>query len=166
MPSRNGAAAYCPACDHLLRDRDVVKRVGRHMDGIDPTFNCRVCDTEVTHPSRAPAGTETYESGTTGSRDGSGTADFSAGARTVIADGTPPITVEGVRAGDRITVHYDAPARPAPQTAVGTVTGRTGPGRLAFETDTRRERHIDPTTGVVSTPEDHLGRATRVRITR
>jgi len=134
MPSRNGAAAYCPACDHLLRDRDVVKRVGRHMDGIDPTFNCRVCDTEVTHPSRAPAGTETYESGTTGSRDGSGTADFSAGARTVIADGTPPINIEGVNIiGDTQDYRWksveNAPIarvnRPSIQIGYGRVVGDT-----------------------------------------
>ena len=164
MPSGN--AAYCPACEHLLRDRDVVKRVGRHMDGLDPTFRCRVCEGEVTHPSRAPAGTETYDSGHTRSRDGSRPADVGESDRAVVVDGTPPLDVEEVRPGDRITVHYDAPARGVSQTAVGAVTGRTGAGHLAFETDTLRERRLDPGDGTVSSPEERLGTATRVRITR
>jgi len=156
------AAAYCPACEHLLADRDVVKIIGRHMDGIDPTFRCPVCDGEVAHPSRAPPEADTYDSGL--DAPGAATGGFDARKPTVVVDGVPPLDVRDVRAGDRITVHYDAPGRAARQTAAGTVDA-TG-GELRFETDTRRRRRLDPATGMLAGDEGDLGRATRVRVTR
>jgi hypothetical protein len=161
------AAAYCPACEHLLADRDVVKIIGRHMDGIDPTFRCPVCDGEVTHPSRAPADADTYDSG----RSAPDAADsaFEDADATTIVDAVPPLDVGDVRAGDRITVHYDAPERAARQTAAGTVTGVDD--GVGFETDTRRSRRLDPATGALSDVDGtigdtEIGRATRVLVTR
>ena len=160
------AAAYCPACEHLLADRDVVKIIGRHMDGVDPTFKCPACDGEVTHPSRAPAGADTYDSGRSRSAPASGSAGFDDGNATTVVDGVPPLDIGEARAGDRITVHYDAPGRTARQTDAGTV--KNG---IAFETDTRRSRYLDPVTGVLSEADetaggDDIGRATRVLVTR
>jgi hypothetical protein len=163
------AAAYCPACEHLLSDRDVVKIIGRHMDGVDPTFKCPACDGEVTHPSRAPAGADTYDSGRSRSDPASGSDGFEGADATTVVDAVPPLDVAEVRAGDRITVHYDAPGRAARQTDAGTVTG-TGDG-IVFETDTRRSRRLDPVTGVLSEAGGasgctDIGRATRVLVTR
>ena len=163
------AAAYCPACEHLLVDRDVVKIIGRHMDGVDPTFRCPVCDGEVTHPSRAPADADTYDSGRSRSDPASGSAGFEGADTTTVVDAVPPLDVGEVRTGDRITVHYDAPGRAARQTAAGNVTG-VGDD-IAFETDTRRLRRLDPVTGMLSEAAEastggDIGRATRVRITR
>jgi hypothetical protein len=166
-------AGYCPACEHLLADGDVVKIVGRHMDGVDPSFRCPDCDGEITHPSRAPESAAVYESTTPdtresehttagNSRDDSGYDD----ATTTVVDAVPPLDVTAVRAGDRITVHYDAPGRAALQTAAGTVTDPDTPGGVAFETDTRRVRRLDPATGMLSTPDDRLGVASKVRVSR
>jgi hypothetical protein len=163
------AAAYCPACEHLLADRDVVKIIGRHMDGVDPTFKCPVCDGEVTHPSRAPAGADTYDSGRSRSDPASGSAGFASGDATTVVDAVPPLDVGDVKMGDRITVHYDAPGRAARQTDAGNVTGVEN--GVAFETDTRRSRRLDPVTGMLSETDgasggDDIGRATRVLVTR
>ena len=164
-----GAAAYCPACEHLLTDRDVVKIIGRHMDGIDPTFRCPVCDGEVSHPSRAPGDADTYDSGRSRSDPESGSTGFGEADTTTVVDGVPPLDVTDVQAGDRITVHYDAPGWTARQTAVGTITSvRHG---IDFEPDTRRSRSLDPVTGVLSAVEEagrgaDLGRAMRVLVTR
>jgi hypothetical protein len=163
VPSTD-VAAYCPACEHRLRDADVVKIIGRHMDGVDPTFRCPVCDGEVTHPSRAPEGADLYDSGWSRTPHDPAGAGFEAAGATTVVDGVPPLDVRDVRAGDRITVHYDAPGRAARQTAAGTVDA-TG-GELAFETDTLRARRLDPATGVLSGPDGDIGRAMRVRITR
>lgn len=167
----SGAAAYCPDCEHRLRDADVVKIIGRHMDGVDPTFRCPACDGEVTHPSRAPDDAETYDSGRDDprhDRSERGSTAFDDGGATTVVDGVPPLDVRDVRPGDRITVHYDAPARAARQTAAGTVTDVED--AVAFETDTRRSRRLDPATGVLSevdgTPGTEIGRATRVLVTR
>jgi hypothetical protein len=167
-PTADPAAAYCPACEHLLSDRDVVKIIGRHMDGVDPTFKCPACDGEVSHPSRAPAGADTYDSGRSRSAPASGSDGFGDGNRTTVVDGVPPLDTSEAQAGDRITVHYDEPGRTARQTDAGTVTGvKNG---IAFETDTRRSRHLDPATGVLSAADeiggDDIGRATRVLVTR
>lgn len=87
---------------------------------------------------------------------------------TTIVDAVPPLDVDEVGVGDRITVHYDAPGRAARQTDVGTVTGVED--GIGFETDTRRSRRLDPVTGVLSEVDEvgggDIGRATRVRITR
>jgi hypothetical protein len=168
-PTADPAAAYCSACEHLLSDRDVVKIIGRHMDGVDPTFKCPACDGEVSHPSRAPAGADTYDSGRSRSAPASGSDGFGDGNVTAVVDGVPPLDTGEARAGDRITVHYDAPGRAARQTDAGTVTG-TGDG-IAFETDTRRSRRLDPVTGVLSEADGasgctDIGRATRVLVTR
>ncbi len=161
------AAAYCPTCDHLLADRDVVKIIGRHMDGVDPTFRCPACDGEVTHPSRAPVDADTYDSGRSRSDPASGTTGFDDIDTTTVLEGVPPLDVADVGVGDRITVHYDAPGRAARQTDAGTVTGVEN--GIVFKTDTRRDRRLDPTTGVLSEADEtgtDLGRATRVLVTR
>ena len=161
------AAAYCPACEHLLADRDVVKIIGRHMDGVDPTFTCPACDGEVTPPSRAPMNAEVYDSGRSRSDPAPESAGFDDIDTTTVVDAVPPLDVAEVGVGDRITVHYDAPGRAARQTDAGTVTGVEN--GIAFETDTRRDRHLDPATGVLSKADEtgtDIGRATRVLVTR
>ena len=145
----------------------MVKIIGRHMDGIDPTFRCPACDGEVSHPTRAPADAGTYDSGRDEPRDHrseGGSTPFDDGGATTVVDGVPPLDVRDVRAGDRITVHYDAPGRTARQTAAGTVEATAR--RIEFETDTRRDRRLDPSTGVLSDADGTLGRATRVLVTR
>ncbi|MFB6227106.1 MAG: hypothetical protein ABEH88_00710 [Halobacteriales archaeon] len=169
MPSDDASpAAYCPACEHLLADRDVVKIIGRHMDGVDPTFKCPACDGEVAHPSRAPADADTYDSGRSRSDPASGSDGFERADMTTVVDAVPPLDVGEVRVGDRITVHYDEPGRTARQTDAGTVTGVEN--GIVFETDTRRSRRLDPVTGVLSEADEigggDIGRAMRVRITR
>lgn len=167
----------------------MVKIVGRHMDGVDPSFRCPACDGEITHPSRAPDGAAVYESTTPDTREAEhttagkpdadpggdrggdppaerGDAPGYGGATTTIVDGVPPLDATAIRADDRITVHYDAPGRAALQTAAGTVTDPDAAEGVAFETDTRRVRRLDPATGVLATPEGRLGIASRVQVTR
>lgn len=173
MPPADQPAAFCPTCGHLLANPDVVQIVGRHMDGVDPSFRCPVCDGEITHPSRAPEEAEVYESETPGRDEpGHATPDrspvhagFDHESRTIV-DGNPPIDLTRVRKRDRITVHYDAPGRTALQTARGTVIDPDGASGVAFETDTRRRYHLVARTGVLSESGDRIGITSRVRVTR
>jgi hypothetical protein len=173
MPPADQSAAFCPTCGHLLANDDVVKIVGRHMDGVDPTFRCPVCDGEITHPSRAPEEAEVHESEAPGRDEPGHVAHGRSGvnansdhkSRTIV-DGGPPIDLTRVRKRDRITVHYDAPGRTALQTASGTVVDPDGTPGVAFETDTRRRYRLVAGTGVLSESEERLGIASKVRVTR
>lgn len=188
MNADRTAAGYCPDCEHLLDNDDVVRIVGRHMDGLDPTFRCPACDGDLAHPSRAPDSATFYASasghaqgspGSTTPEDpertralGDAGSPLEPGGITVVAEQRPPLRLEEVREGDRITVHFDRPGMAALQTKAGDVTGvRRSPAGtptyVRFETDTLRRCSIDVGPGASLTEGGtELGRIVEVVVTR
>lgn len=186
------AAGYCPECEHLLDGDDVVRIVGRHMDGLEPAFRCPACDADLAHPSRAPADAPRYKSrsgraqGSPGSagagesrrtaragRDAAGgDGPFENSGATVVAEQRPPLRLDGVREGDRITVHFDRPGMDALQTKAGDVTAvrrstAGTPTLVRFETDTRRRCSIDVgPDATLSEAGDQLGPVVEAVVTR
>jgi len=188
MTTDRTAAGYCPDCEHLLDNGDVVRIVGRHMDGMDPTFRCPVCDADLAHPSRAPDSATFYASasgnaqgspGSTSPGDprrtrarGNAGRPLESGSTTVVAEQRPPLRLDGICEGDRITVHFDRPGMEALQTKAGDITAvrrspADTPTLVRFETDTRRRCSIDVGREASLTEGGtRLGRIVEVVVTR
>jgi len=90
----------------------------------------------------------------------------------VVAEQRPPLRLDGIREGDRVTVHFDRPGMAALQTKAGDVTGvrRSSAGTptyVRFETDTLRRCSIDVGPDASLTEGGtRLGRIVEVVVTR